>query len=123
MKTSLFQQKTLQKAINWYGADKQMLIAIEELSELQKAIVKYFRKPTEETRNDISEEIADVYVMLKQLEIMHKNDTDIQKNIDYKIKRLQEIHTTEIITPNITRENRQKKEKKRKKSKMNFLTI
>jgi NTP pyrophosphatase (non-canonical NTP hydrolase) len=90
MKTSLFQQKTLQKAINWYGADKQMLIAIEELSELQKAIVKYFRKPTEETRNDISEEIADVYVMLKQLEIMHKNDTDIQKNIDYKIKRLQE---------------------------------
>ena len=90
MKTSLFQQKTLQKAINWYGADKQMLIAIEELSELQKAIVKYFRKPTEETRNDISEEIADVYVMLKQLEIMHKNDTEIQKNIDYKIKRLQE---------------------------------
>ena len=90
MKTSLFQQKTLQNAINWYGADKQMLIAIEELSELQKAIVKYFRKPTEETRNDISEEIADVYVMLKQLEIMHKNDTDIQKNIDYKIKRLQE---------------------------------
>lgn len=90
MKTSLFQQKTLQKAINWYGAYKQMLIAIEELSELQKAIVKYFRKPTEETRNDISEEIADVYLMLKQLEIMHKNDTEIQKNIDYKIKRLQE---------------------------------
>ena len=90
MKTTLFQQKTLQKAINWYGADKQMLIAIEELSELQKAIVKYFRKPTEETKNDISEEMADVYVMLKQLEIMHKNDTEVQKNIDYKIKRLQE---------------------------------
>ena len=90
MKTSLFQQKTLQKAINWYGADKQMLIAIEELSELQKAIVKYFRKPTEETKSDISEEMADVYVMLKQLEIMHKNDTEVQKNIDYKIKRLQE---------------------------------
>ena len=90
MKTTLFQQKTLQKAINWYGADKQMLIAIEELSELQKAIVKYFRKPTEETKNDISEEMADVYIMLKQLEIMHKNDTEVQKNIDYKIKRLQE---------------------------------
>lgn len=90
MKTTLFQQKTLQKAINWYGADKQMLIAIEELSELQKAIVKYFRKPTEETKSDISEEMADVYVMLKQLEIMHKNDTEVQKNIDYKIKRLQE---------------------------------
>ena len=90
MKTTLFQQKTLQKAINWYGADKQMLIAIEELSELQKAIVKWFRKPTEETKSDISEEMADVYVMLKQLEIMHKNDTEVQKNIDYKIKRLQE---------------------------------
>ena len=90
MKTSLFQKKTLQKAINWYGVDKQMLIAIEELSELQKAIVKYFRKPTEETKSDISEEMADVYVMLKQLEIMHKNDTEVQKNIDYKIKRLQE---------------------------------
>lgn len=90
MKTTLFQQKTLQKAINWHGADKQMLIAIEELSELQKAIVKYFRKPTEETKSDISEEMADVYVMLKQLEIMHKNDTEVQKNIDYKIKRLQE---------------------------------
>ena len=90
MKTTLFQQKTLQKAINWYGADKQMLIAIEELSELQKAIVKWFRKPTEETKSNISEEMADVYVMLKQLEIMHKNDTEVQKNIDYKIKRLQE---------------------------------
>lgn len=90
MKTTLFQQKTLQKAINWYGADKQMLIVIEELSELQKAIVKHFRKPTEETISDISEEMADVYVMLKQLELMHKNDTEVQKNIDYKIKRLQE---------------------------------
>lgn len=90
MKIGLVQRKTLKRAIDTYGSEMQMLIAIEELSELQKAIVKYFRKPTEETRNDISEEIADVYVMLKQLEIMHKNDTDIQKNIDYKIKRLQE---------------------------------
>ncbi len=83
------QRMTLKQAIITYGEDKQQLVAIEELSELQKAIVKFFRKPDNpKCAEDIAEEMADVYIMLKQLEIIHKNTTAVGKNIHFKIKRL-----------------------------------
>ena len=83
------QRMTLKQAIITYGNDKQQLVAIEELSELQKAIVKFFRKPDNpKCAEDIAEEMADVYIMLKQLEIIHKNTTAVGKNIRFKIKRL-----------------------------------
>lgn len=90
MKLNLFQRKTLKRAIDTYGSDMQRLIVIEELSELQKAIIKQIRKPCLENVRNIAEEIADVYIMLKQLDIMYGIDMEIQKNIDFKVKRLKE---------------------------------
>lgn len=87
---SLIQKKTLQRAINHYGQYSQSLIAIEELSELQKAIVKQFRKSCENHITDISEEMADVYIMLEQLKMMYKNESDIKRFIDYKVMRLED---------------------------------
>lgn len=88
MKINLRQRIILKRAINTYGSDIQRLIAIEELSELQKAIIKQIRKPCEENVANIAEEIADVYIMLKQVDIMYGIDSMVQKNIDYKVKRL-----------------------------------
>lgn len=88
MKINLRQRIILKRAINTYGSDIQRLIAIEELSELQKAIIKQIRKPCEENVATIAEEIADVYIMLKQVDIMYGIDSMVQKNIDYKVKRL-----------------------------------
>lgn len=72
-------------------------MAIEELSELQKAITKLLRLDHGdayvplETKRDMMEEIADVQVMIKQLQIMFDiTDEDIAAWIQVKEDRLEE---------------------------------
>lgn len=57
------------RALDTWGHDAQMDVAIEELSELIKAIIKYRRKPYKDQAIDIAEELGDVTIMIKQLEI------------------------------------------------------
>lgn len=59
---------TLEKAIEVYGKDMQLNVAIEELSELIKEICKY--KRGSDNRKAIIEEMADCYIMLEQLSII-----------------------------------------------------
>ena len=59
---------TLVKAIETYGKDMQLNVAIEEFSELIKEICK--NKRGADNRDNIIEEMADCYIMLKQLEII-----------------------------------------------------
>ena len=73
--------------INTYGTRSQQDIAIEEMSELQKAILKHRRNPSEKTRKDIIDEIADVSIMLEQLKIIYSCRMEVEKRIDYKINR------------------------------------
>ena len=73
--------------INTYGTRPQQDMAIEELSELQKAILKYRRFPNKETERDIIDEIADVSIMLEQLKIIYSCSKEVEKRIDYKIDR------------------------------------
>ncbi len=56
-------------ALDTWGIDAQMDVAVEELSELIKAIIKYRRKPSEERAMDIAEELGDVRIMSRQVEI------------------------------------------------------
>lgn len=49
-----------------YGT-KQIIVAIEELSELQKELCKMLRKGNTDNIKNIAEEIADVSIMLDQL--------------------------------------------------------
>lgn len=91
MKLNIFQKETIKKAIEKFGKEKQRLIAIEELSELQKAIIKGIRVPCRENTINIAEETADVYIMLKQIEMMYEIEPEIQKIIDFKIRRLKEL--------------------------------
>lgn len=73
--------------INTYGTRSQQDIAIEEMSELQKSILKHRRNPSEKTRKDIIDEIADVSIMLEQLKIIYSCHKEVEKRIDYKIER------------------------------------
>ncbi len=59
---------TLEKAIQIYGKDMQLTVAVEELSELIKEICK--NKRGANNRKDIIEEMADCYIMLEQLAII-----------------------------------------------------
>ena len=60
--------KIITRAIDAYGYDAQLKMAIEEMSELTKAICKLWRADTEEEferlLEDVTEETADVQIML-----------------------------------------------------------
>lgn len=58
----------LRSAIARYGNTAQMIVAMEEMAELTKELSKNFRKSDNE--DAIAEEIADVRIMLDQLQIM-----------------------------------------------------
>ena len=86
-------KKILQQAIDTYGADAQILMAIEEMSELMKALCKYKRAKGPEdvfsVFDNITEEIADVKIMLEQLEIMFGCHGAVKKWETMKINRLE----------------------------------
>ena len=58
----------LKSAIARYGKTAQMVVAMEEMAELTKELSKFLRGAHNE--DAIAEEIADVRIMLEQLEIM-----------------------------------------------------
>lgn len=70
----------LQDAVDVFGAEQQMNMAIEEMSELTKAICKYRRAEDEAARElatmSIREEAADVGIMLAQLLLMFGGNAD-----------------------------------------------
>lgn len=68
----------------------QLVVALEELSELQKELCKHLRKKGK--RESIIEELADVYIMAEQIGLyFNVTDDEIQKVVDYKIKRTKKI--------------------------------
>lgn len=73
--------------INCYGTRSQEDVAIEEMAELQKAILKHRRNAVYKTRADVVEEIADVEIMIEQLKIIYSCSKEVEIIKDHKIKR------------------------------------
>ena len=91
-----FNKKIIDETMDRYGIEKQSLVAMEELAELQKAISKLVRNPEEKTkplefkglRHNLIEEMADVLICMDQLIVFYKiNHKDIQSVIDSKQER------------------------------------
>lgn len=82
----------INKSIEHYGVEMQLLVCIEELSELIKAITKAERYTNDETKiDDIAEEIADVLICIEYLKMIYNIDQEeIESWINKKIKRLKE---------------------------------
>lgn len=81
-------EEILRKAINTYGEQPQVDVAIEEMSELTKALLKYRRNEDMSVNrrlNNILEEIADVSIMLDQLRMIYGST---EKQEEFKLKRL-----------------------------------
>lgn len=85
-----------QETMDRYGIEKQSLVAMEELAELQKAISKLVRNPEEKTkplefkglRNNLIEEMADVLICMDQLiEYYQIQGIEIQDAIQAKQER------------------------------------
>lgn len=93
------QAKIIRETVNLHG-DKQYMVAVEEMAELMQAISKYLRidnsgcsdlaQIQKESINNITEEMADVYIILEELQCMLdiKNE-DIQAFIEMKLNRQQ----------------------------------
>lgn len=79
--------------IDTYGDNAQSRLAMEECAELIQAINKMSRlnkgyKDYKSAKDNLTEEIADVLIMIEQLKIMYNiTDDDIQHWIDYKHER------------------------------------
>ena len=69
-----------------YGDRNQCIVAIEELSELQKELTKYLRG--EGNREHIAEEIADALIMIEQIIEIFGISECVQKYKNNKIYRL-----------------------------------
>ena len=85
----MISQKFLEQMIQKYGESKQLDIAIEECSELIKAISKYKREPEDPSRiKSIAEEEADVRIMLEQIDIMMlKYDPEYTSRVRCEMQR------------------------------------
>lgn len=74
------------KLIVGFYQEKQLDVAIEEMSELTKEICKF--KRNQGNNENLKEEIADVVLMIKQLMFYFNfNKKEIDNIIDFKIKR------------------------------------
>ena len=63
--------RILEAAIDTWGAEMQIIVAIEEMIELTKALTKYIRADDVATIvTNIREEMADVGIMLNQLSLI-----------------------------------------------------
>lgn len=75
----------------YYGMNPQMNQATEEMAELIQALNKYRRKPGDETRAHVIEEVADVEIMLEQMkELFSIDSVDITDVKVQKIRRTRE---------------------------------
>lgn len=76
------------KIVDKYGVTNQKYKAAEELSELMTLVLQDANCKGKVGTEHITEEIADVYVMLKQLEAIYfLDDRDLQQFVDFKMER------------------------------------
>ena len=79
-------QEILNNAIAKYGVTAQTVMVMEEMSELQKELCKNLRGRM--NSDLISEEIADVEIMLAQMKIIHGCAATVEVIKDRKLRRL-----------------------------------
>lgn len=80
-------QEVLRSAIKQYGAEFQIDKAIEELVELLDELCRC--KTGRESIEKITEEMADVTIVLWEIGMIFSNDERLAEEIDYKLGRLQ----------------------------------
>ena len=81
------QAKVLERAVLHYGPMHQAAVAIEEMAELTKELVKHYNRG-ENRAQEITEEMADVQIMLWQLAAIFQNGKGLERAVHSKLERL-----------------------------------
>ena len=79
-----------ERNIQYHGIEQETTIAMEECSELIKAISKCKRYGcVDKYRDNLIEEIADVLIIINELQLIYDiSDNDIENIKKYKIDRM-----------------------------------
>lgn len=81
-------KKEITEIADYFGYEQQKNMLIEEQAELIQALNKFDRKGTEESFNNIIEEMADVELMIEQTQyLLAANRKTIDKIKEEKIER------------------------------------
>lgn len=87
-------KQLLERVITANGMNKQLDVAIEELSELIQAICKIKRRDSISNesfavKGNLAEEMADVEIILAELKLLFDNEGDVKEWKNYKLDRLE----------------------------------
>ena len=80
--------KVYADALTTFGANCQLVVALEELSEVQKEICKALRGNLDPMH--LAEEVADATIMLEQVRQIFNVNEQVCEMMDSKILRLQQ---------------------------------
>lgn len=80
------QREIFERALDTWGEQAQMDMAVEECAELQAELARYWRGRSDE--EDIIEEVADVAIMVRQLSLIFGPDR-VHDEAMRKIERLE----------------------------------
>lgn len=98
-----YRDSVYRRCISEYGTQPQVDMCIEEMSELTKALLKWRRKfalvrgenvnpvsgdtDLTKAREDIIDELADVRIMCRQMELLFQAEDEVSNRIDFKVGR------------------------------------
>lgn len=81
--------KLYRELVEQNGKEHQMIVTIEEMSELIKELTKLLRSDSYSSRKNICDEIADARICLEQIEeFFDPEHKAVESIIDYKLNRL-----------------------------------
>ncbi len=70
--------ETFRKAISTFGENSQLVVAMEEMSELSKELCKSIRYNRQQYTHKVAEEIADCEIMFAQLKLIYKIEEEVE---------------------------------------------
>ena len=84
------EQEIYKKALELWGEQFQVMMAIEEMAELMQKLSQYYRQNRIVSQDDVLKEIADVEILLNQLKLIF-DDEDYQSFRFIKQEKLNKL--------------------------------
>ncbi len=83
-----YDDETLFQALQQFGFNRQVLVAVEELSELQKELLKNINRG-HSNRDHVKEELVDVLIILRELVLLYDfSENELNSVANEKMERL-----------------------------------
>lgn len=83
-----YDDETLFQALQQFGFNKQVLVAVEELSELQKELLKNINRG-HNNRDHVKEELVDVLIIIRELVLLYDfSENELNSMANEKMERL-----------------------------------